>query len=283
MASPANLTIERLNSSKTGLVSSVSSQRSYGTVKDASHSPTVSSRSVHAGFLTHEVREADTLQGLAVKYGVTVHLIRRHNNLWDSESIQSRTQLKIPGAFHSLDSSPIMSRTGESQSRANHERLSSSLEHYSTSSTFSGGDDGPAGTVASNGREVVRTGSPSVSGSEVSSEQWSSELSDEVKLKPVHLLVGKGSCGSFGEKTIDGILGSADEQLIEARKFAEKLAKRSAALQKPPDSYNRTDKHVPDTSNLKEKTFKHRRRRAKQTSESVSESREKVEDDLFEL
>ena len=122
-----------------------------------------------------------------------------------------------------------MARSGDSQSRANHERLSSSLEHYSTSSTLSGGDDSPAGTVASNGH-TARSGSPSVSvsvsSSEVSSEQWSGELSDEVKLKPVHLLVSKGSCGAFGEKTIDGILGSADERLIEARKFAEKLAKR---------------------------------------------------------
>ena len=112
-----------------------------------------------------------------------------------------------------------MARLGAGQTRANHERLSSSLDHCSTSSSGSGG----SAAVSSE----ARTDSPSinVTGSVVLSEEWSSELSDEVKLKPAHLL-NAGSCGPLGEKTIDGILSSADEQLREAKKFADKLAKR---------------------------------------------------------
>ncbi len=71
MATPANLTIENASASKAGLVSSVGIQRSwrsYGTVKDSS--PRLHSKA--NSFLVHSVQEGDTLQGLALKYDVTV-------------------------------------------------------------------------------------------------------------------------------------------------------------------------------------------------------------------
>ena len=72
MASPVPPTIEH-NSSKTGLVSSVNSQRpvrSYGTVNEPSK--TLSQKALTSSCLTHDVDEDDTLQGLALKYNVTV-------------------------------------------------------------------------------------------------------------------------------------------------------------------------------------------------------------------
>lgn len=71
MASSAPLTIEKVSGSKTGLVSSCNSQRSwksYGTVK--SNSPSLQPK--NTSFIVHAVQEGDTLQGLALKYNVTV-------------------------------------------------------------------------------------------------------------------------------------------------------------------------------------------------------------------
>lgn len=67
MASPAGLTITA-DGGRSGLVSSF--QRSYGTVKDSTPAISVSGRP--GSYFVHTVQEEDTLQGLAVRYGVTV-------------------------------------------------------------------------------------------------------------------------------------------------------------------------------------------------------------------
>lgn len=67
MASPAGLTITA-DGGRSGLVSSF--QRSYGTVKDSTPAITVSGRP--GSYFVHTVQEEDTLQGLAVRYGITV-------------------------------------------------------------------------------------------------------------------------------------------------------------------------------------------------------------------
>ena len=72
MASPAGLTIQ-VEKDRSGLVSSF--QRSYGTVKDSTPAIIVSGRT--GKFFVHTVQEEDTLQGLAVKYGVTVRTRKR--------------------------------------------------------------------------------------------------------------------------------------------------------------------------------------------------------------
>ena len=76
MASPAALTIEssRNNSDRAALGSSLGSQRSYGTVKESSS--LTSSGRLCGGYTEHEVDERDTLQGLALRYGVSVSLSR---------------------------------------------------------------------------------------------------------------------------------------------------------------------------------------------------------------
>ena len=71
MASPVAITIEGDSRGRAGLVSSFGSQRSYGTVKESSG---IIARGRLCDFIIHSVHEEDTLQGLAVRYGVTVRV-----------------------------------------------------------------------------------------------------------------------------------------------------------------------------------------------------------------
>lgn len=74
MASPSPIPISHASgdsSSKTGLVNSAGTSRSYGTVKDSpAHS--FLGQGLTGGWINHTVEEEDTLQGLALKYNVTV-------------------------------------------------------------------------------------------------------------------------------------------------------------------------------------------------------------------
>ncbi|XP_066992918.1 lysM and putative peptidoglycan-binding domain-containing protein 2 [Anabrus simplex] len=47
-------------------------------------------------FIKHVISEGDTLQGIALKYGVTMEQIRRVNRLWASDSLFLREMLLIP-------------------------------------------------------------------------------------------------------------------------------------------------------------------------------------------
>lgn len=47
-------------------------------------------------FVKHAVVEGETLQGIALKYGVTMEQIRRVNRLWASDSLYLRESLMIP-------------------------------------------------------------------------------------------------------------------------------------------------------------------------------------------
>ncbi|XP_054161960.1 lysM and putative peptidoglycan-binding domain-containing protein 2-like [Oppia nitens] len=49
-------------------------------------------------YITHLIQPTDTLQGLAVKYEVTVEQIKRANNLWSNDNLwlRSRTHISIP-------------------------------------------------------------------------------------------------------------------------------------------------------------------------------------------
>lgn len=47
-------------------------------------------------FVKHYVAEGDTMQGIALKYGVTMEEIRRVNQLWASDSLFLRESLLIP-------------------------------------------------------------------------------------------------------------------------------------------------------------------------------------------
>ena len=118
--------------------------------------------------------------------------IRRANNLWSSESIQSRLVLKIPFG------------NGESSSR-NH---SPKLKHS------------PKLQPKHSPTAVRRNGT--------GSRTWD-ESDEEVRSKPRGSFVSssEGSSGSSdGVKSIADILNSADRQLKLSREFADKMAVR---------------------------------------------------------
>lgn len=71
MASPVAIAIESASADRAGLGSSFGGQRSYGTVKES----TITASGRLCGYTVHTVLDEDTLQGLAVKYGVTVSVL----------------------------------------------------------------------------------------------------------------------------------------------------------------------------------------------------------------
>ncbi|XP_076035964.1 lysM and putative peptidoglycan-binding domain-containing protein 1-like isoform X2 [Oratosquilla oratoria] len=46
--------------------------------------------------LRHRVSKLDTLQGIALKYGVTMECIKQHNKLWTTEAMFLRDYLEVP-------------------------------------------------------------------------------------------------------------------------------------------------------------------------------------------
>ncbi|KAL4646752.1 lysM and putative peptidoglycan-binding domain-containing protein 1 [Arapaima gigas] len=73
--------------------------RSYGSLVNSSVSPLRQRR------IEHQVQPGETLQGLALKYGVSMEQIKRANRLYTNDSIFLKTSLWIPVQtdFHSFD------------------------------------------------------------------------------------------------------------------------------------------------------------------------------------
>ncbi|XP_022920083.1 lysM and putative peptidoglycan-binding domain-containing protein 2 [Onthophagus taurus] len=51
---------------------------------------------IRENYIKHIISPGDTLQGIALKYGVTMEQIRRANRLWTSDSLFLREHLLIP-------------------------------------------------------------------------------------------------------------------------------------------------------------------------------------------
>jgi len=76
-----------------GLLSSSGelSSRSYGSVRSA-----IMLSSIQTNSIKHKLEPSDTLQGLAVKYGVSVERLKRANKLWSNDSFHIKDTLLIP-------------------------------------------------------------------------------------------------------------------------------------------------------------------------------------------
>ncbi|XP_065662270.1 lysM and putative peptidoglycan-binding domain-containing protein 2 [Hydra vulgaris] len=74
------------------LSNSIQSQRRYGStsVRGAMLSVT------NSDLFVHKVESSDTLQGLAIKYGVTIEELKRVNKLWTNEFLHFKETLVIP-------------------------------------------------------------------------------------------------------------------------------------------------------------------------------------------
>ena len=122
--------------------------------------------------------------------------IQRLNNLWSSETIHSRTTLKIP-----IDSAPRPPSPS-----------SNMTERRSSTSAVSRLQNGSSGSSI-----VDSTDSCSIADEEV------------VRSKPRGHRSGQRSASvsvAYGEKNISDILSAADRQLRLSKQFAEKLASK---------------------------------------------------------
>ncbi|XP_044728402.1 lysM and putative peptidoglycan-binding domain-containing protein 2 [Chrysoperla carnea] len=85
----------------------------------------------HENLIKHSIESTDTLQGIALKYGVTTEQIRRTNRLWASDSLFLREYLLIPVA---ADSPFSPSEVNRDMSIVNMNNNSSSSKPVSPSS-----------------------------------------------------------------------------------------------------------------------------------------------------
>ncbi|CAH2327170.1 Hypothetical predicted protein [Pelobates cultripes] len=94
--------------------------RSYGSLVQSSYSP------ARVRKLEHQVQPGDTLQGLALKYGVTMEQIKRANRLYTNESIFLKKYLYIPVLVEQGELSNGLESPEESGDGSSSERPSSS-------------------------------------------------------------------------------------------------------------------------------------------------------------
>ncbi|XP_019719374.1 lysM and putative peptidoglycan-binding domain-containing protein 1 [Hippocampus comes] len=78
-----------------GLLRGGRSSRSYGSLVRSNLSP------VRRRHIEHPIQPGETLQGLALKYGVTTEQIKRVNRLYTNDSIFLKRSLSIPVPSHS--------------------------------------------------------------------------------------------------------------------------------------------------------------------------------------
>lgn len=108
--------------------------------------------------IKHTVSATDTLQGIALKYGVTTEQIRRVNRLWASDSLFLREHLLIPVTPESPLSLPV-DNTNETehsgiQSVSSPSSIASSIDDDNSVNDFLAKMDC---SIASVKREVKRT------------------------------------------------------------------------------------------------------------------------------
>jgi len=79
--------------------------RSFGDVDNMTPSPTVHiNKADNTEWLVHKVNGRETLQGLALKYGVEVSDIKKINKLWGNEDIFARKEIYIPTTMEHFQS-----------------------------------------------------------------------------------------------------------------------------------------------------------------------------------
>ncbi|XP_012557843.2 lysM and putative peptidoglycan-binding domain-containing protein 2 [Hydra vulgaris] len=74
------------------LSNSIQSQRRYGSTSLRGAMLSVT----NSDLFVHKVESSDTLQGLAIKYGVTIEELKRVNKLWTNEFLHFKETLVIP-------------------------------------------------------------------------------------------------------------------------------------------------------------------------------------------
>jgi LysM repeat protein len=213
--------------------------RHYGTAHRGSYSR-------ESGYIIHTITPIDTLQGIALKYEVSVSGILRANQLLGNESIHKYKELKIPMFSGNLaQSSPNSSPQTLKKSLGNTRKSTDEDLNASMSSTSS---------------------------------------DEEVKRKPEQIT------NRDGERDISCLLNQIDQQLAVSKNFVDMLSIKNAALEQPPDAYNRLTQEdtleinfKQDEDSLKDKLKRTFIKPVVWIPAKDAENREIVENEIFEL
>ncbi|KAA0703386.1 LysM and putative peptidoglycan-binding domain-containing protein 1 [Triplophysa tibetana] len=100
--------------------------RSYGSLVSSSLSPAIRQRRIE-----HKVKTGDTLQGLSLKYGVSMEQIKRANRLYTNDSIFLKESLFIPVLTGSLSFTNGVNLREEETSQAQTHSKGSQESHES--------------------------------------------------------------------------------------------------------------------------------------------------------
>ncbi|CAH0385052.1 unnamed protein product [Bemisia tabaci] len=84
--------------------------------------------------IKHIIEEKDTLQGIALKYGVTTEQIRRLNKLWTNDSLFLRKSLLIPVSNENVTSPSNISLFDNDPNSPFHSSAESQVPNFMTSS-----------------------------------------------------------------------------------------------------------------------------------------------------
>ncbi|ENN80108.1 lysM and putative peptidoglycan-binding domain-containing protein 2 isoform X2 [Dendroctonus ponderosae] len=102
--------VDRGSYEKLSIRDSARSLKKYGSTSSKNNTK-------NENYIQHFVSNSDTLQGIALKYNVTIEQIRRANKLWASDSLFLREFLLIPQADNANDlQSPSEAQSTSSQS-----------------------------------------------------------------------------------------------------------------------------------------------------------------------
>nr|CAG4645818.1 EOG090X0DPX [Lynceus sp. MCZ IZ 141354] len=83
------------NDERTSFASSARCGKKYGTTGGYSYTnPRM--KATNESYISHQVQASDTLQGIALRYGVTTEQVKRSNKLWTNDSLYLREYLRIP-------------------------------------------------------------------------------------------------------------------------------------------------------------------------------------------
>ncbi|KAJ8398438.1 hypothetical protein AAFF_G00426930 [Aldrovandia affinis] len=115
--------------------------RSYGSLVRSPLSP------VRQGHIEHQVQAGETLQGIALKYGVSMEQIKRTNRLYTNDSIFLKKSLSIPVLTdpESVNNGVEAAEEGTSQLEGNERRGDQSHNGGQANGTDDGHDSGVEG------------------------------------------------------------------------------------------------------------------------------------------
>ncbi|XP_035670869.1 lysM and putative peptidoglycan-binding domain-containing protein 2-like [Branchiostoma floridae] len=188
--------------------------RSYGSTKKLT---------LQERYFTHQVSPNDTLQGISLKYGVTMEQIRRANKLYTNDSLFLRKTLNIPVSEpQPTASTSLVNGLGQSDILPNHSAILGSpfeptnQDRPTNDGTTNGSRDLETTNQTSNKDEPVANESKgaSAASSGVTNKDEASSVTDFLKKLDLQISERKSAVQKLSENKsdydLDGLAASAD-------------------------------------------------------------------------